>query len=226
MARKRGGLAGLWDRNKGVIKTLAPIAAGVVGGPWAGAALGAAMRGLDRPGKSGIGFDVGEGIKGGIAGYGQGAMGKSIGAGLKGMFVPKAPAEIPAPDMSKYAGKLTPGTPGADRMVAQTITPDRTMNMGRLPMMDTDVSPISGGNLPQDVGSAKRLRDLLMSKEGVSGLGQFASAGANIIGSQRQAALEEERLRREEEQARARAEMMAMFAPSILESFNTMPRGR
>lgn len=68
MARKRGGLAGIYDRNKGLIRTGAGLLAGAVGGPLAGAAVGAAMRGLDREGKRGIGFDVGQGIRGGVEG--------------------------------------------------------------------------------------------------------------------------------------------------------------
>lgn len=84
MARKRGGLAGLYDRNKGVFQTAAPILAGAIGGPMAGAAVGAAMRGFDRPGKSGVGFDVGQGIQGGLSGYGAGALGQSARGALQG----------------------------------------------------------------------------------------------------------------------------------------------
>lgn len=72
MAKKRGGLAGLYDRNKGLIRTGATIGASLLGGPLAGAATGAAFRGLDREGKRGIGFDVGQGALGGIEGYGIG----------------------------------------------------------------------------------------------------------------------------------------------------------
>lgn len=77
MARKRGGLAGLYDRNKGLIRTGATIGASLLGGPMAGAATGAAFRGLDREGKRGIGFDIGQGLRGGIEGYaiGQGTQG-------------------------------------------------------------------------------------------------------------------------------------------------------
>lgn len=77
MARKRGGLAGLYDRNKGLIRTGATIGASLLGGPLAGAATGAAFRGLDREGKRGIGFDIGQGLRGGIEGYaiGQGTQG-------------------------------------------------------------------------------------------------------------------------------------------------------
>jgi hypothetical protein len=75
MARKRGGLAGIWDRNKNVITPVAAGIAGVLGTPALGAAVGAAMRGLDRKGKSGIGFDVGQGLRGGVEGYAMGKLG-------------------------------------------------------------------------------------------------------------------------------------------------------
>lgn len=89
MARKRGGLAGFYDRNKGVLQKIAPIAAGAFGGPLAGAAVGAAMRGLDRPGKSGIGFDIGEGLQGGVSGYMAGQTGAALKGGIKNLLAPR-----------------------------------------------------------------------------------------------------------------------------------------
>jgi len=88
MAKKRGGLAGVWDRNKGVIKKVAPIAAGFIPGvgPAVGAALGAAMGGLDRPGKGGIGLDVGGAVRGGLEGYGGAKLGQAAKGGLAKMF--------------------------------------------------------------------------------------------------------------------------------------------
>ena len=88
MARKRGGLAGLWDRNKNVIK---PIATGLVGmipgiGIPLASGLGAAMGGLDRPGKSGVGFDAGAGLKGGLQGAAMGAVGAGAKAGLSSLL--------------------------------------------------------------------------------------------------------------------------------------------
>lgn len=79
MARKRGGLAGVYDRNKGIFQAAAPALLSFVPGigiPLA-AAAGAAMGGFDRPGKSGIGFDLGGGLKGGLKGA-------AIGAGAQG----------------------------------------------------------------------------------------------------------------------------------------------
>lgn len=79
MARKRGGIAGFYDRNKGLIKTAVPAALSFVPGigvPLA-AGAGALIEGLDRPGKSGIGFDPYAALKGG-------AKGAVVGAGTQG----------------------------------------------------------------------------------------------------------------------------------------------
>lgn len=81
MARKRGGLAGLWDRNKAVIKPIATIGAGLIN-PALGAAVGAAMGGLDRPGQRGVGLNVGGALKGGASGYAMGKLGALGGAKL------------------------------------------------------------------------------------------------------------------------------------------------
>ena len=93
MARKRGGLAGIWDRNKGIIQKAVPAALSFVPGvgvPLA-AASGALMRGLDRPGKSGIGFDVGQGIRGGLEGAAIGAGTQTLAGGVKGLLTAGAP---------------------------------------------------------------------------------------------------------------------------------------
>jgi len=88
MARKRGGVAGIYDRNKKYIKTLAPIAAGFIPGvgPLVGAALGAAMGG-DTEGKGYFkGFDKGGAVMGGLSGYGGAKLGQAAQGGLAKMF--------------------------------------------------------------------------------------------------------------------------------------------
>lgn len=82
MAKKRGGLAGIWDRNKNIIKPLATGVAGALTGGVGAAALGGLMSGLDREGKSGIGLDLGKAAKGAATGYGTGM----AGAGVKGLL--------------------------------------------------------------------------------------------------------------------------------------------
>ena len=96
MARKRGGLAGIYDRNKKYIKTLAPIAAGFIPGvgPAIGAALGAAM-GADTEGKGYFkGFDAGGAAMGGLSGYGGAKLGQSARGGLAKMFTGKGASSI------------------------------------------------------------------------------------------------------------------------------------
>ncbi len=80
MARKRGGLAGFYDRNKKIIKPVAAGLAGMLGTPALGAAVGAAFGGLDREGKKGIGLDLGGAAKGGLAGYAAGSAGQTLGS--------------------------------------------------------------------------------------------------------------------------------------------------
>lgn len=79
MARKRGGLAGVWDRNKGWLRYVAPAVVGAIPGLGVPAAmgLGAAMRGLDRPGRRGIGLDPMQAALGAAEGYGAGSLGAS-----------------------------------------------------------------------------------------------------------------------------------------------------
>lgn len=79
MAKKRGGLAGFYDKNKKVIKPVAAGLAGMLGTPALGAAVGAAFGGLDREGKKGIGVDLGGAVKGGLSGYAAGGAGQALG---------------------------------------------------------------------------------------------------------------------------------------------------
>jgi hypothetical protein len=124
MAKKRGGLAGIWDRNKGVIKALAPMALGAIPGvgvPLA-AAAGAAMGGLDRPGKGGIGLDIGGALKGGATGYLGGQTGKALAGGVKGLLTAgqTSPLDTLAPtDMASKVGMTGPANLPAANMASK-----------------------------------------------------------------------------------------------------------
>ena len=146
MARKRGGIAGFYDRNKKVIKPVATTLAGLFGTPALGAAVGAAFGGLDRPGKSGIGLDVMGAAKGGLSGYAAGKLGNSLGkmgsipkigglqsAGSKlgGMFTGGG-----VPGMS--AGKL----PSATSVMPGGLSDDVIMRGGNM------AANVSGGGMP------------------------------------------------------------------------------
>jgi hypothetical protein len=79
LGKKRGGVAGVWDRNKKVIVPLASAALGAVtGGVAAPMLLGAASRGLDRAGKRGIGLDLGQAARGAVEGAASGYVGTKI----------------------------------------------------------------------------------------------------------------------------------------------------
>jgi hypothetical protein len=124
--RQRGGVAEVWDRNKKVISPVAQLVAGALGGPGAAAALGAAMKGLDREGKGGIGLDLKQAAIGGIQGYGMGQLGAAgkqfignklaeraaMGAG-KGMVAPMIDTPLPkaVADMGAGVSRALPPMP-------------------------------------------------------------------------------------------------------------------
>ena len=115
MAKKRGGVAGFYDRNKGFLKKAVPVGLSFIPGvgiPLA-AAAGAAM-GADTEGKGYFsGFNVGGAIKGGLEGYGlakgtQSAVGNvrnllNARAGSKGLAAgTKALENFQVPDLTDY----------------------------------------------------------------------------------------------------------------------------
>ena len=95
--RKRGGIAGLYDRNKGVIQAALPTLAGFLvpgSSVLAGALTGGLARGLDRPGQGGVKMDWGRAGGGALVGAGLG----KLGGGFRGAPAAPAPA-APAPGM-------------------------------------------------------------------------------------------------------------------------------
>jgi hypothetical protein len=68
----RGGIAGAYDRNKKLVGAAVTAAGYMMGGPAGAAASRGFLQGVDRPGKSGIGFDVGRAAKGAMEGYAAG----------------------------------------------------------------------------------------------------------------------------------------------------------
>jgi hypothetical protein len=234
MARKRGGLAGLYDRNKGVIQKAAPVLAGVVGGPLAGAAVGAAMRGLDREGKSGIGFDVGQGLRGGMEGYAGGAAGK----GLKGMFTAGMNKMSAASAAKKLASKELTGAP----TVGLTANaPSAASLYGNIPMPTAGAMPDIATQMASPVKSgamdvAKKAGGFLERNQSM--LAGAAKGVAGVMGSRAEGdaaadrlALEQSRFDYDKERdtlAEAKRRRLAqltgtMFAPMMA---NVSPSGR
>lgn len=245
MARKRGGLAGFYDRNKGAIQAVAPFVAGAVGGPLAGAAVGAAMKGLDREGKSGIGFDLGQGLAGGISGYGAGA----LGAGAKSMFTGKLAERAAAKSLQNLAPTDMASkiglTPGVASGAGQAVAAPTATSVAAAPSATSAAAAPSAARagasfrvapqqVAQSVADAARapkplevdvLRKFVptsaantpfyRTKEGLEFIGKGMTAGANIMGQQSAAAQAEREYEDQQRQLQARAEMMALFAPQM-----------
>jgi hypothetical protein len=198
MARKRGGLAGFYDRRKGLIRTASTIGASLLGGPAAGAAVGAAFRGFDRPGQSGIGFDVGQGLRGAAEGYTTGKLTQAGQAGLSKLFAPKAAM----PELGSSLGGALPadlpmsGAPS----IGMTPTSAGPMNIG-VPRMGAPVNlPLSGAPSvgmtpsaagPMNIGVPRMRAPVDLPLSGAPSVGMTPSAAGPMqmsIGAPRMAA--------------------------------------
>lgn len=215
MAKKRGGLAGLYDRNKGLFRTAAILGGTALGGPAGGALAGAAMRGLDRPGKRGIGFDVGQGIRGGIEGYAMGKTAQAVGGGLKNLFAAKgAPAaQAVMPELPGIGFGLGGQAPAADMLPPLKTLPgitSRAVSAGYDPMADfasKAQSLVTAGRVPiaAPPKNISRLQKLFTgAKENWDVLSGIGEQVGGIMDYQQKAAIE--RLKAEQDAARLRLE--------------------
>lgn len=191
MGRKRGGLAGLWDRSKNVIKPVATGLAGFFGTPLLGAAVGAAMGGLDRPGKSGIGFDAKGGALGGLSGYAMGSLGSAAsgtalgqklggnaldkfgGSGLRGLLGSGTPAAA-AP--SAYAGTMAPEAVG-DAYAGAGVAPPAGVPAATAPLSGVSGAPSAPTSLLGKLGKSVEKNPTAYAM-GLQGLGSLATSGA------------------------------------------------
>ena len=213
--RKRGGLAGIWDRNKKIIKPVVSGALGLVPGIGMGLAAGAGalMSGLDREGKGGIGFDARQGVSGALQGAAAGGAAR-FGKGLLGRG-----AQGAAPLAGGSSTAATPlstvtGTPAAD-----------LSSMGRNAAFETGAGAaapagqtMGGRGLMRGLG---RVGQFVEKNPAASGMGLQALSG--ILGSQSERRLRE----REQAEERRRAENLAMYAlPTYLNNMRDMQGGR
>lgn len=113
-SKKRGGVAGAYDRNKALVQAAAPVLAGMllpgIGSAAAGAITGGLARGLDRPGKGGIGLDLGAAAKGAVAGAGMGQLGGAIGSKASQFLANRAASKAGEAALTAAAptGPITP----------------------------------------------------------------------------------------------------------------------
>jgi len=194
MARKRGGIAGFYDRNKGLIQKAVPAALSFI--PGAGiplaAGAGALMRGLDRPGKAGIGFDPFAALKGGVEGAvvgagTQGARALLTGGGPLAGTVPKiggggakGAAKLTADGIPRMPLGLTGNEPAQSMKFTQALLQPQVLS-----------GAVQGGlSMLPDAKSAA------MEEQTKLGQGQLALQQAQFEEEKRRAQMEEERRRK------------------------------
>lgn len=204
MAKKRGGIAGFYDRNKGIIQKAVPAALSFI--PGAGiplaAGAGALMRGLDRPGKAGIGFDPFAALKGGVEGAvvgagTQGARALLTGGGPMGGMVPKIGGGGGMPGLPKTTMSvgMTPG------MSAGVSTPIATAGSSAVPSAMSfgqalKQPQVLAGGVQGLLGMLPDAKSAAMEEQTKLGQGQLDLQKAQFEEEKRRADMEQERKRR------------------------------
>lgn len=245
MARKRGGLAGIYDRNKKLIKTVAPIAAGFIPGvgPLVGAALGAAMGG-DKEGKGYFsGFDAGGAALGGLSGYGGAKLGQAAKGGLAKMFTASPVDKLTgAPKLGAFTQTTSgaaPVMPGVGAAAGAAPTAAYTGNVGGygigMPIGSAAPVPSSAmGDLPGQVTkplsrlgkigkAATDNKDLIaMAGKGIQALLPDAASDAAYMNA------ETNRMRLEQEQSQEKTEQerRRRMAELLMPMFTQMQQSR
>lgn len=213
--RKRGGIAGLYDRNKAVVQAAVPTLSGmfIPGGAIAGAVAGGLARGLDRPGKSGIGLDLGQAAQGALTGAALGSAGKFLG------------------------GKMGVG-PGAMPAAAPTAAPSApSPTAGGAPVAPAGgLESVANANV---VGQAKpsptRMQSLLAGfRENAPLIQATATPLAAVIGGSMEQGVEARKIQLQEDQIRREQEARDRLAQLLMPLFQqqagrvrpmTTPRG-
>ena len=209
--KKRGGLAGFYDRNKKLIQAGLPTLAGMFvpgAGAVAGGIVGGLARGLDRPGQGGVALDLGRAAQGAATGAALGTLGAKVSPMKPAATTTTPPAQpfSPSPasqrlaEASRVPTTVTPqisaemaplSTPAPTSMLNQTRTPEPTM-MSRLLGFARENAPIV---------------------QGVTG------AAADVIGSYQDRAVREQQLKMQEEQMRRERESQERLAQLLMPLF-------
>jgi hypothetical protein len=212
--KKRGGVAGAYDRNKKLVSAAATVAGFLMGGPAGAGMARGAVQGLDRPGEGGIGFDVKRGIKGFSEGYGAGNVANLGKAGLQKLFTAGAPSAGTAPGMavtrtSADARGMLAGAGEQGDLVGQAMQSGRAMTP---PGLGTTFTPSAAGQaarasvqrigqgLVEQAGQAAgpmTIRSLLTNPQVLAG---GAGAIADVMGQQSQQAIARQQMEQQAQQ--------------------------
>jgi hypothetical protein len=170
--KKRGGVAGAYDRNKELVQAAVPALAGMfLPGSSAvmGALAGGLARGLDRPGKGGIGLDLGQAARGAMTGAALGQLGGAAGSKLGVAKLGAGAAPLP-PMPAQGAGIESVGARTASAVAPPTTAPGVPLNPTAPPPPPTFT--------PSAAGQAASSRIAGMA----GGMGAGAGAGAGAAG--------------------------------------------
>ena len=220
--RKRGGLAGAYDRNKALVQAAVPTLAGmfIPGGAIAGAVAGGLARGVDRPGKSGIGLDVGQAARGALTGAALGSAGKFLGGkmGIGPSAMPAAPAATGGysqefVNAGRGAGEMAAAAPAAAPMAAPAAAAP---------------APTAASVAPKAAASGFE-RFLTGAKEYAPLIQATATPVAAVLGGSMEQDIEARKLQLQEDQIRREQEARDRLAQLLMPMFQqqaTQMRGR
>lgn len=139
--KKRGGLNGFYDKNKGWVVPLAELTAGVLTGGAAVPALigaGAGLNSIKNPNLKGAAL-------GGVSGYGLGTVGAGVGGALSGATAPELGAV--GSGASNVANATVPGTLGGVVKSGLSALPGVSSLPGALAKLGGSTSATSGNGV-------------------------------------------------------------------------------
>ena len=208
--KTRGGLAGVYDRNKAVVQAALPTLAGILvpgAGALAGGVVGGLAKGLDRPGQGGIGLDLKQAGRGALAGAGLGATGAAARTGLQNLMAPKADT-------------LRPMTTPTGPSVGSVQTGMGTAGATTTPAAVAAATPVAPAvTVPTENPKGGALSSLFNALKKPEVLAPAAGAVADVFGSMQDRATKEAQVRLEEQQMRMENERRARLAELLMPLF-------
>lgn len=230
--KKRGGLAGFYDRNKQLIQAGLPTLAGLLApgaGVVAGAITGGLARGLDRPGQGGVGLDTSAAARGALAGAGLGATGSAARTGLRKLFgSAEAPKPVTAGNMPGPVPGQAVATPGyGEQIGVAAATPAATPapsapagGMADQAAYDRMMANAGGGAGTAGAAQPGRMGRLLAGfRENAPLIQATATPLAAVIGGSMEQDIEARKIRLQEEQFRREQEARNRLAQLLMPLF-------
>ncbi len=222
--KKRGGLAGFYDRNKKLIQAGLPTLAGMLvpgAGAVAGGIVGGLARGLDRPGQSGVALDLGRAAQGAATGATLGSLGAKVSPMKPALPAPTAtPAPTPGAPVAPGGGGMPRSVLESRREQADILNLARSQQpMGVTPVAAPTPAPTSMLNQTRTPEPTMMSRLLGFARENAPIVQGVTGAAADVIGSYQDRAVREQQLKMQEEQMRRERESQERLAQLLMPLF-------